>query len=282
MLDAAIQELCEKNGHHEWRFAETYDIKCRGDDWGLNPHSFREQLHMGNCFPVDGTQPPIFKVIEALWEELTGPTPALFKKRRIMVVGPAVGESWQFPLESQCFLRQLSAEGYEIRGDRVQPIDPDAPAEFEDKTTLASAIREHSELKPIVLIQHIEESDDSAARGNWHAAAGEARSFFEGLVVNLAKAESARTATPIPNMPKPGQKRSSFGPARDFVHKKLHFISDQENATIKELYSLASVKGGHPGLTDEQSAIFVRRTSWLLGGYLLKKYSAWKEHGHRW
>ena len=206
----------------------------------------------------------------------------MFKRRWVTVASPESGERKEFLRESRRFFRQLNSEGYEIRGGLVQAIDPEAPAEYVDKTALAIALRAHVELDPAVLISHIEESDDNAARGNWHSAAGEARSFIEGLVVGLAKTESTRTNTAIRNLPNPGDRRSSFGPAREFLHSGVNFISGHENDTIKALYSLASVKGAHPGLTDEQSAVFVRRVCWIIGGYLLNKYAAWKRNGYKW
>ena len=155
------------------------------------------------------------------------------------------------------FFWQLETEGYTVKDGHVRAIDGEAPEEHKEKTHLATTVRSFPELEPGTLIRHIEESDAAAQEGLWHSAANEARSFFEGIVVEIAKAEAKKRGVEVPVGPKQGP----FAPHRQFLRKE-GVIEDKEDAFLGAVYSLASTTGSHAGPTDERIAKLVRRVCW--------------------
>lgn len=155
------------------------------------------------------------------------------------------------------------------------------PVEQQHMMELAATVQHHPELEPDVLVHHIEESDATFENGNWHPSIGQARCFLEGLIENIAKAESTRRCESIPNLPSPGEKRPSFSPCRNYL-QRIGFTQSEDDSRISECYSDASKHGSHPRIVDEDTAKLLRDYCWSTGCYILAKYGRWKNNGHRW
>ena len=149
------------------------------------------------------------------------------------------------------------------------------------RATLVSGIQEHEELDGETLCYHVEQWEGTARAGFWHAAVNEARSFIEALVVNIAAVEAVRRKESISGVTHGVDSSSGYYDARRYV-MTVGFASVDEIELFKQIYSMASRRGSHPGITEPAWGILVSQFCWLTGHYLLNRYTAWKACGRRW
>lgn len=270
LLRQALVQLLRENRAPVRDFVEGYSLpplKVTPDRGGLEwPEDYLRRILI-DCRDADEKNRVGCHVVEAIVEDVRSPSPVVFKETWFS----APGHAPDFPPALVPCLWQLELEGYTIEGGKVRPIDAEAPAEVEDKTRLAATIRTRKELDPEMLVYHIEQSDSAAQNGSWHPAAGEARSLLEGLCINMALAISKHRNESIPNFPTSGERRSQFGPSRSYLHN-VQLTDEHENDLLAQIYSYASVAGGHPGITDEETSKLVRRICWVTAHYLTTKY----------
>lgn len=268
LLRQALVELLHENEADLADFTEAYELPCsEGSSWQAeSPHDYYRRI-ITNCTNWRLKNHNACCVLEAIVEDVRSPTPVVFKEEWDYV--PDHRPVWPPALDP--VLRQLELDGFTIVGGKVRPIDAEAPAEVEDKTRLAATIRTRQELDPDTLLYHIEQSDASAQNGNWHPAAGEARSVLDGLCINMAVAISTHRNETIPNFPTSGERRAKFGPCRSYL-RDVGLTDNHEDNLLAQIYSYASVAGGHPGITDEETAKLVRRICWVTAHYLTTKY----------
>ncbi len=183
------------------RFVESYDLF----PLNLDAAHFLPIVPDPQSYVQDamGSPPRIIKIIEAMHAEMEGADPVVLHDLEHWIScdlsGP--GETLPGPPDYCRLLRQLEICGIRFVQGKLVPIDSEAPAEQQDKTELASATGRFQELDPNLLIHHIDESDSTFENGNCGASASEARRFLEGLVHNIATAESAHRNEQIPNYP---------------------------------------------------------------------------------
>ena len=146
---------------------------------------------------------------------------------------------------------------------------------------LLAGLRRHPELDQETLCYHLQQAEATAAHGCWHASVNEARSFLEGLMASIAAAESRKRDMPIPGTPKNGDARSGYVECRKYLGM-IGFAAGEEEELFKHVYSLASRRGSHPGVTDESWGRLVCHLCWTTSHHLLTRYGLWKSHGRRW
>ncbi len=138
-------------------------------------------------------------------------------------------------------------------------------------------LRPHAELDLRTLAYHLRQCDATAADGYCHAAINEARSFLEALVVSIVQAirrdAEADADTPLRDR---SQNGTAFRTYRRYLFE-AGFIDPDENDLLQYVYSVASAKGGHHGVTDEAWTRLARRIVFATGQYLLQRYAAWKD-----
>ena len=142
--------------------------------------------------------------------------------------------------------------------------------------TLLDDLRRHPELDLDTLTYHLTQSDATAADGYCHAAINEARSFLEALLVSILGAVR-------PDPPDKSRNNGSHHgmPFRCYRRSLLEcgFIDGDENDLLQYVYSVASAKGSHHGVTDEAWARLARRMVFTTGQYVIQHYGAWKRNG---
>ena len=145
---------------------------------------------------------------------------------------------------------------------------------------LLDDLRRHPELDLETLAYHLRQSDATATDGYWHAAINEARSFLEALVVSIVHTVQRDAAGPDADvvLREHSQNATAF---RTYRRRLLEagFIDADENELLGWVYSVASAKGSHHGVTDEVWTRLARRIVFSTGQYLLERYAAWKHNG---
>lgn len=119
------------------------------------------------------------------------------------------------------------------------------------------------------------QSDATAADGYWHASINEARSFLEALLVGMV---CTVCVEPVDKY----QSTSCNGtPFRCYRRRLVEagFLDADENDLLRYVYSVASAKGSHHGVTDEAWTRLARRMVWTAAQYLLTRYEVWKSDG---
>lgn len=158
-------------------------------------------------------------------------------------------------------------------GDRPEPPCFALAALLDD-------LRPHGELDQRTLAYHLRQCDATAADGYCHAAINEARSFLEALVVNMVVAVQRDDAAA--HAGKNGRDRSQRGTAFRTHRRCLleaGLLDTEETELLQWVYSVASAKGSHHGVTDEAWTRLARRIVLATAQHLLQRYTAWKRNG---
>lgn len=168
-------------------------------------------------------------------------------------------------------------------GDTVEnsPTDDAPEAPCFSLAALLGDLRHHPELDLDTLGYHLRQSDATAADGYCHAAINEARSFLEALVVSIVHAvrRDAAAGEADSALRDRSQNGTAFRTYRRYLLEG-GFIDADENELLQYVYSVASAKGSHHGVTDEAWTRLARRIVFSTGQYLLQRYAAW-EHTPR-
>jgi len=138
----------------------------------------------------------------------------------------------------------------------------------------------HPELDLDTLAYHLRQSDATPADGYCHAAINEARSFLEALVVSIVHA--VRRDAALGDSDSALRDRSQNGTAFRTYRRYLlesGFIDADENDLLQYVYSVASAKGSHHGVTDEAWARLARRMVFTTGQYVMQRYAGWRHNG---
>ena len=284
-LGRALQDALGTRQSNTEDFVKAYDLPpFRLDPQFSQPIVLRPREYVEMVW--DGGKNPegVARIIEALWQEIEGDSPIVLQDRSFYMSSSLPGDETPLrgPPSYVALLRQLHNDGLVFsREGRLTPLDSEAPSERQDRSELAAFIRQFAEIDPVTIIHHIDESDATFENGNWHASANEARATLEGLVCGIALAEAKHRGESIPNYPKQSERRSSFGPCREYLNR-IGFLTVDENTLVSGFYSVASKQGSHPGITDEEMAKLVRRHCWVSAQYVIKRFSEWKRRGHSW
>ncbi|MCH7908651.1 MAG: hypothetical protein IIB38_03435 [Candidatus Hydrogenedentes bacterium] len=161
------------------------------------------------------------------------------------------------------------------RGGRDAPCDAsDVKPSFVLSTLLAD-VASHEELDLDTLTYHARQSDATAADGYWHASINEARSFLEALVVGMLRRVYVEPEDEYKNTSRGGT------PFRCYRRRLMEagFIDADENDVLQYVYSVASAKGSHHGVTDKAWTGLIRGMVCTTAAYLLARYEAWKSVG---
>ena len=166
-------------------------------------------------------------------------------------------------------------------GAAEQNADAPEPVCF-SLAALLDDLRLHAELDVRTLAYHLRQSDATAADGYCHAAINEARSFLEALVVSIVHA--VERDTEAQGADGNGRSGGHTGTAFRTYRRQLveaGFLDADENTLLQYVYSVASAKGSHHGVTDEAWTRLARRIVFAAAQYLLVRYAAWKHHGRQ-
>ncbi len=165
---------------------------------------------------------------------------------------------------------------------------PATPGPCFPLTALLQDLRPHVELDRRTLGYHLRQSDATAADGYHHASINEARSFLEALVVTIVHAvqRHVRTGDVNDNAPNGGCNgiRNGGQNGTAFRHYRRYLLDigltdHDENELLQFVYSVASAKGSHHGVTDEAWTRLARRIVFAAGQHTVQRYAAWKRNG---
>lgn len=160
-------------------------------------------------------------------------------------------------------------------GNDEIPIDRFVPQE--ELTSLLPELERHTELGLETMRYHAEQSDATARDGYWHASINEARSFLEALVMSIALVERKES---MAQFRKGRETQGGLRLCRRYL-QDVGFLDIDEDILVSHVYSIASAKGSHLGVTDEAWCRVGRRMIWTTGQYLAQRYQAWKDTDRR-
>ena len=147
----------------------------------------------------------------------------------------------------------------------------------EQLATLLPKLERHPELDLDTIGYHLTQSDATARDGYWHAAVNEARSFLEALVMSIALLERKES---LAQFRKGKETQGGLRLCRRYL-QDVGFLDIDEDILLSRVYSIASAKGSHLGVTDEAWSLLVRRIIWATGRYVIERYDAWKSTDRR-
>jgi len=183
---------------------------------------------------------------------------------------PRVGVPWGKPPAArpyvEAFHRALDLDGFTVADGvlhRALPDDLDLPQAEDDVTRL---LTKHSFVTPK---GHLDQALEAHARGEWASANAQLRTFFEGLLDEMAISLDT-TAANLPSSENRRAKLASLG----FLIVPLNDWSDDGKNFINGLWKRLHPSGSHPGLSDQTDSTFRRHIVLLTAGLLLARFDA--------
>lgn len=219
--------LVEAVSAHTATHMETLFLKAEVDRWRADAAPNKEaraQILLRNL-RSDGTKDAYNGVLE-----LTRP---------LLKVGKASSD-WNQPSDWWPSLRDAAAaDGWEYDETRDVLVPTVPGAQVADEVTwLEEELRRRGWT---TTAGHYQQAVESFAAGNWAAANGQLRSFFEDLIRTAGGRSSGRS----------GQVQASV----DQLDRYGHLITD-EGGFVKQLWKMLHSNGSHPGLSDEDESRF--------------------------
>jgi hypothetical protein len=155
-------------------------------------------------------------------------------------------------MHGDTFVHELGRAGYVIDEDRQLrrslPEMLDLPAADDEVHAL---LNKHGLVTPL---GHLEQAINAHTRGEWAAANGQARSFIESLLDEIAYLLD-------PNAPRgenQGEARRQLlaNLAAPFLSRNLNEWSDDGKSFVNGVFKRLHPQGAHPGLSDEEDSTF--------------------------
>lgn len=114
---------------------------------------------------------------------------------------------------------------------------------------------------------HLEQALENHARGNWAAANGQLRTFFDALLDTIAE-----RLDPAAAGLSTGQARRSKLASLEFLSVPLNEWDDDGRAFINGLVRRLHPQGAHPGLSDDDDCTFRLHVVLLTAALLLRRF----------
>ncbi|MGD8452700.1 MAG: hypothetical protein PVJ57_12850 [Phycisphaerae bacterium] len=148
-------------------------------------------------------------------------------------------------------------------------------------TALLHDLQPHPELDLRTMAYHLHQSDATAADGYGHAAINEARSALEALIVSIACTirRDVIDSTSL-SLRERIQSGNTFRTHRRCL-MDAGFIDIDENDLLQYVYSMASARGSHYGVTDDAWTRLARRIVFIVGQHFTQRYTIWKQNGRQ-
>ena len=151
-------------------------------------------------------------------------------------------------------LETLRLDGYEVVGNNLIPTTPE-PAALGPQVSMLEHDMDNRGL--LTAVSHYRQAVENFVSGNWEAANGQVRSFFENLTISLNT-----TAT--------GKSRNEpLAALQDLRQASL--IDDAEWNQLRGFWSGIQDNGPHHGLSSNEEALFRLHAATALSRYLLAK-----------
>ncbi len=164
--------------------------------------------------------------------------------------------------------RTLKQDGFVVTAGSLRRI---LPADIGLPTTESELIRLLDRHNFGTAKGHLEQAMENHARGNWAAANGQIRTFFDALLDAIAERLDA-TAASLPSGLQRRLKLASLGflsiPLNEWDNNGLGFI----NGLVKRLHP----QGAHPGLSDDDDCTFRLHVVLLTAALLLRRFDQGK------
>lgn len=160
--------------------------------------------------------------------------------------------------------RTLEMDGYTVTDGVLRRI---LPADIALPETESELMRLLEAYQLTVAKEHLRQAMDTHARGDWAAANGQFRTFFEALTDALAEGIDPSAAS----VPSGHARRSKLAAVGFFIASLNEWDNDGKgyiNALVRRLHP----EGPHPGLSDEDDSTFRLHTLLLTATLLLRRF----------
>jgi hypothetical protein len=162
------------------------------------------------------------------------------------------------------FSRALERDGFLVTAGSLRRI---LPADIGLPTTESELIRLLDHHNFGTAKGHLEQAMENHARGNWAAANGQLRTFFDAFLDAIAERLDASAAT-LPS----GQARRSKLASLGFLSVPLNEWDDDGRGFINGLVKRLHPQGAHPGLSDNDDCTFRLHVVLLTAALLVRRF----------
>ncbi len=160
----------------------------------------------------------------------------------------------------------LLSDGFILESGKIR--EETAISVQEEKGALEALIERNQELNKSILLQHLKDNLDLYQEGKWHPSIGEARSFVEQLLWDIAHCLAKRRSE-TPELERPVK-------VRDYLQKCGFFDDDERKRLVDGVYGYLSEEGSHPGLSEQSTARLTMIVLLSFGFYVIEKFEVIK------
>lgn len=161
--------------------------------------------------------------------------------------------------------RALALDGFVEEEGVVRPGIPQGFARGDAEDEITKLLREYGFGIPL---GHLEQALSAHSRGDWAAANGQIRTFFDALLDETA----ARIDPDAAGLPS-GQPRRARLAGRGFLFRELNEWGDDGRGFVNGLMSRLHPHGAHPGLSDEEDSTFRMHVVLITARLLLIRFA---------
>lgn len=165
------------------------------------------------------------------------------------------------------FLRLLGIDGFTVV-ERV--LQRSLPEEIELPQAQDDVIRLLNKYGFATPKGHLDQALEAHARGDWASANGQLRSFFEGLL-----SEMAVQIDPSAGQLQSSENKRALLASKGFLDERLNEWGNEGKNFINGLWKRLHPEGSHPGLSNENDSTFRRHIVLLTSQLLLVRFDQW-------
>jgi hypothetical protein len=178
-----------------------------------------------------------------------------------------------FPNKPTIYLKLvnlLKHDGFIVEDDRIKPLLPETVNLPEQENHLIELLNKFGFS---MTIGHYEQATSAFARGDWAAANGQIRTFFESLLNSIAEKVISEKLSAETSGYKKWEYLAKTSPP--FLIPNLNeWDVGNKGGFIQGLWKRLHPTGAHPGLSDEEDCSFRMHLVIIVSAYLLNRLNA--------
>lgn len=170
--------------------------------------------------------------------------------------------------EGESVRRSLELDGFDVNAEKLTLVPLEGPiSQQEEEDRFTQLVRGVGLPSESIILKHLKDAGNLYSQGNDHPSLGEARSFLQAVIDDIA-IETDRLGAHATKLPAGTKNRIAY-------LQEVGFFTTDEQASFGSAWGALSA-GAHPGLTAREEARIGLVLAVEFGQVLLLKVKSWK------
>lgn len=157
--------------------------------------------------------------------------------------------------------RSLELDGYIYRDRQLLPSESAALDTAEESGILQSLYTELELNNRLVVLHHLELSEENYVAGHWNDVISNARNFLEHVLLETARRHSLEVNKESLSKTKPYE-------VRDYLERE-GLLESKEKDALAKIYGLLSDTGSHPYIAEKDQARLMRNLALTFSQFVM-------------